>query len=193
MSARPPDGGLAADRPPPPAAVRIVPIGYRNLPPWITALTPCLQRTFGGSVVVAAAPFAFDAAWDPQRGQYNALVLLEALLDLPGSERLLGLVARDLFIPMLTHVFGQAQLNGRGAVLSTYRLDNRVYGLAPDEPLFAERVAKEAVHELGHAFGLVHCRDPGCVMHSSTFVEEIDLKGATFCIACRQRSTGAGM
>jgi archaemetzincin len=41
------------------------------------------------------------------------------------------------------------------------------------------------VHELGHAFGLVHCRDQRCVMRASTYVEEVDLKDAGFCDACR--------
>lgn len=165
----------------------IVPIGYDQALPRAEELAARIRGVFGGEVIVAAAPFGLDASFDPERGQYNALELLERLVALPGSQRLLGIVRVDLFIPMLTYVFGQAQLSGRGAILSTYRLDNTVYGLPRDDRLCAERVTKEALHELGHALGLVHCRDPDCVMHSSIYVEEIDLKSAALCSDCWRR------
>ncbi|MBK8481568.1 MAG: archaemetzincin family Zn-dependent metalloprotease [Proteobacteria bacterium] len=186
--------GSRSDIAPPPRArperglrLWIVPIGLKQALPWTEALAAQLRSVFGGEVIVAPAPFGLEASFDPQRGQYNALELLERLLALPGSQRLLGIVEVDLFIPMLTYVFGQAQLNGRGAILSSYRLDNTIYGLARDDRLRAARIAKEAIHELGHALGLVHCRDPDCVMHSSLYVEEIDLKSAALCACCRRR------
>jgi len=185
---RPPQGP-----PQPRPGVRLVPLGYRQAPPWTDDLARRIAHVLGGAVAIEAAPLGLESALDVHRGQYNALTLLERLIALPGSERLLGIVAGDLFIPMLTHVFGQAQLNGRGAILSTYRLDNAVYGLAPDDTLFAARLAKEAIHELGHAFGLVHCHDPDCVMHSSMYVEEIDLKREELCSDCRRRLPGAAL
>jgi archaemetzincin len=85
---------------------------------------------------------------------------------------------------VLTFVFGQSQLDGSGAVVSIHRLRPEYYGLPRDEGLTVERAIKEAVHELGHAFGLVHCPDYTCVMHASTYVEEVDLKGSGYCDAC---------
>jgi len=100
---------------------------------------------------------------------------------------MLAVVREDLFIPPLTFVFGEAELGGTLAVVSSCRLDNTRYGLPADPALLANRLAKEAVHEAGHMAGLTHCFEQQCVMRVSTSVEEIDLKGETFCDACRSR------
>jgi len=49
--------------------------------------------------------------------------------------------------------------------------------------LFARRAATEAVHELGHSYGLAHCDDRGCVMWFSNSLAETDRKGPRFCPA----------
>jgi uncharacterized peroxidase-related enzyme len=95
--------------------------------------------------------------------------------------------ACDLFVPVLTFVFGEAQLDGNCAVVSTARLDEEFYGLPARSDLLRERLVKEASHELGHTFGLRHCADWRCVMASSHAVERLDVKGADFCAACRDR------
>jgi len=122
----------------------------------------------------------------PERRQHHATLLLAALLrHLPEPRgKIVGVTSEDLFIPVLTFVFGQSQLDGPAAIVSTYRLHNEFYGLPADEGLLRTRTVKEVLHELGHAFGLVHCRDQLCVMRPSTYVEEVDLKDAAFCAAC---------
>lgn len=107
--------------------------------------------------------------------------------DVPDSARLLGVTLVDLYIPILTFVFGEAQLQGSCALVSAHRLRQEFYGLPAHPSLFADRLLKEAVHELGHTLTLPHCDDYQCVMASSHGVEWIDLKSASFCNPCRSR------
>jgi archaemetzincin len=100
------------------------------------------------------------------------------------ASKLLAVTERDLFIPVLTFVFGQAQLGGRVGVVSFARLRQEFYGLAPNREVFLERAHKEALHETGHLFGLVHCADRRCAMSLATTVRQIDGKQDAFCAAC---------
>jgi archaemetzincin len=105
------------------------------------------------------------------------------------SWRMLGIVAVDLYIPILTYVFGEAQMGGPCAVISAHRLRQEFYGLPPNPDLFRQRVIKEAVHELGHTVNLTHCGDYRCAMAPSHAVEWIDLKESTLCTACQAAAT----
>ena len=164
----------------------LVPIYLAERDDWLHPLAEALEQAFPVAVRVRPPWFDPESSFDPSRGQYNSTRLLELLLDHggDGAWKILGVTSVDLFIPVLTYVFGEAQLDGTAAVVSTHRLGTEAYGLEPDEALSRDRLVKEAVHELGHTFGLVHCPDAGCVMHASTYVEEIDLKSAAFCPAC---------
>ena len=148
-----------------------------------------LGRAFGRPVAVAPYQPDLERVFDASRGQYHSSALLKQMLDRLGDhgsaeDKLVALVDVDLFIPVLTFVFGEAQLSGRCAVVSTFRLQNAFYGIPADTAMLAQRVEKEIVHEVGHLFGLVHCRAFECVMRSSTYVEEIDLKSAGLCGDC---------
>ncbi len=101
--------------------------------------------------------------------------------------RLLGVTGFDLYIPILTFVFGEAQLGGTGAVVSYHRLRQEFYGLPADLDLLANRLLIEAVHELGHTLHLTHCRDYRCAMAPSHAVEWIDIKDSGFCESCLAR------
>ena len=156
----------------------------------LASLTEPLHNAFGISVSVGNDRHIDpSSAFDVYRNQYNSTVLIASLqnrfVDFNG--KILGLTNVDLFVPVLTYVFGEAQLDGSIAVVSSRRLDDSFYGLTSDRKLHELRLLKEAVHELGHAFGLVHCSDYLCVMHSSTGVEEIDIKTEHFCSRCRQQ------
>jgi archaemetzincin len=98
--------------------------------------------------------------------------------------RTLGVTEADLFIPMLSFVYGQAQVNGRLAVLSTARLRQEFYGLPSNAELTYSRGVKEAIHEMGHTFGLTHCSDPGCPMSLSNTIIQVDRKRDTLCASC---------
>ncbi len=149
-------------------------------------LTRGVQAMFGVPVSIVPSNIQIERAFDQSRRQYNSTTLLTLLFnqsDAPDVKRIL-IVDVDLFIPILTFVFGEAQLRGRAAVVSTHRLRNEFYGLPNDEDAAFVRLEKEVIHELGHTFGLYHCRQFECVMRSSTYVEEIDLKRADLCSNC---------
>ncbi|MFB3904821.1 MAG: archaemetzincin family Zn-dependent metalloprotease [Acidobacteriota bacterium] len=130
-----------------------------------------------------------SAAYNPSRHQYSSIDLLVSIsaLETAPAVKVLGLTPFDLFIPILTFVFGQAQLNNRNALMSFHRLRQTYYGLPEDENLFLTRCEKEALHELGHTFGLVHCRDFECVMYLSNAIGQVDLKMSAFCSSCRSQ------
>jgi archaemetzincin len=123
-----------------------------------------------------------------RRGQYLAERFLEILreLPLPDAERRLGVVDLDLYAPGLNFVFGQASVWGGEAVIALPRLRQSFYGLPDDPTLFTERAIKEAIHELGHTYGLGHCPAERCVMHFSNRLADTDFKHATFCVRCRE-------
>ena len=145
-------------------------------------MTAFLEREVEIHGEVLDPDFAFDAG----RGQYWSTEILKRLETVrpEGADRVLGITEVDLFIPILTFVFGEAFLNRPLAVISLHRLDTRFYGLPEDPELVLQRAQKEAVHELGHTFGLIHCPDYTCVMHASRVADEIDLKGNGFCTEC---------
>lgn len=159
-----------------------------NDPKLISSITHGLREIFGETVLVGDKPVDFKVARDFERNQYNSTELIRSLLKLypANNYKVLGITSLDLFIPILTFVFGEAQLDGPVAIVSSWRLRPEFYGLPADDILVRERMLKEVIHELGHTFGLIHCPDYECVMHSSTCVEEIDLKKVTFCTACKK-------
>ena len=171
----------------------LVPIYFGGRHAMIEVLAERVSRTFGLEVHVRTPWFDPELPFDADRGQYNSTRFLGHLLSGldEGVSKVLGVTSVDLFVPVLTFVFGEAQLDGNAAVVSTHRLRNEAYGLPADERILMDRLDKEAVHELGHTYGLVHCVTPTCVMRSSTYVEEIDLKSAEFCPACREEFSRA--
>lgn len=126
-------------------------------------------------------------AFNITRQQYSSTEILAslALRDSPDTWRLVGVTALDLYIPILTFVFGEAQLGGKAAVVSLHRLRDEFYGLPPNLPALRGRALKEAVHELGHTLSLAHCDDYQCVMSASHGIELVDLKTSRFCATCR--------
>ncbi len=127
-----------------------------------------------------------EQAFDLTRSQYSSTQILRTILEFTPENalKIIGLTSVDLYIPVLTFVFGQAQLNGRAAVVSTHRLRQEYYGLPPNKRILLQRSGKEVIHELGHTFGLVHCLDIRCVMHFSNNIREIDIKEDKFCESC---------
>lgn len=146
-----------------------------------------VEEEFQMPTTLSCEPLAMENAYDESRAQYCSTALIALLLGRrrePGV-RQIAIVDVDLFVPVLSFVFGEAQFGGDTAVVSTFRLSNEYYGIPPHAETHRARLAKELVHEIGHLFGLYHCRRFDCVMRSSTYAEEIDLKNATMCRECR--------
>jgi archaemetzincin len=139
------------------------------------------------SVVIEESHIELNDFFDPTRRQYDGNKLLKEIDTIysAGFVKKIGLFRVDLFIPILTYIFGQAALNGNTGIASLYRLRNEQYGMQKDEELLLDRFRKVVIHELGHTFGLIHCHVTTCVMRSSTYVEDIDQKDHHLCKKCR--------
>jgi len=127
-----------------------------------------------------------QGSYHPQRGQYNCYPILTFLKTLKPDRAIktIGVTGVDLFLPILTYVFGEAEMGGHAAVISTYRLARgRDRQPIPSEQLF-KRVEKIAIHELAHTFRLSHCKEEGCLMGSFPVLSRIDKNPIRFCRYC---------
>lgn len=94
----------------------------------------------------------------------------------------LGVTSSDLVGGGRSFVFGEAALGGAWAVVSTARLG------VPGDPRFAERLLKEALHELGHLAGVGHCVTESCLMAPAVDLTAVDRRSVTLCDHCRGAS-----
>ena len=150
----------------------------------LDALSARLTRELRESCHVRTALLDPEFAFDPVRKQYHSTRILQRLAEEANGWRLLGVASVDLYVPIFTFVFGEAQLTGHAALTSTHRLRQEFYGLPPDGGLMEERLLKESLHELGHTYGLRHCHNWSCAMAASTAIDRPDLKDAAFCQKC---------
>lgn len=156
---------------------------------YLSAISESIQEHFGLEVKTVENRTILPYALDAVRKQYNSNLILKKLLEIMPADalKILGVTDFDLFSPIFAYVFGEAQFGGKSAVISTFRLRGSPDGKALQGcPPLISRIEKEAIHELGHTFGLRHCADPDCVMHYSVGVQCADRKFAFFCPACRE-------
>lgn len=154
---------------------------------FLKKIADSVKHEYHLSVIIKEGHLDLSEFYDPGRRQYNGTKLLKEVDYSMSTDnnKTLGLFSVDLFIPILTYIFGQAILNGRTGIASLYRLSNERYGMNTDDKFILDRFKKEIIHELGHTFGLMHCHIPTCVMRSSTYVEDIDQKNSNLCSKCR--------
>ena len=112
-----------------------------------------------GRTSQAAPSFAFNK----DRNQYHTTSIVRRLLTLKdmGTPLILGVADVDLFVPDTSFVYGEADRESHGAVMSIWRL--RGEGEA-----WKRRAYVEAVHQAGHLVGLSYCEDARCAMYQAT-------------------------
>ena len=152
----------------------------------IGAVEKIVPRIFGMSCRIEPLLDDIGFAWNPERKQYHSTAILVELSAKASIDALkvVALTHNDLFIPILTHVYGEAQLGGTSCIVSTCRLAD---GISPivQRSLYLERITKEAAHELGHTFDLRHCKDHQCLMHYCRSIGDVDGKTSQLCRYCQ--------
>lgn len=171
-----------------PGSIVLIPFG-RFEKDLIESVIAGTEREFSRTVKIRDAFLDLSEFYDPARRQYNGTKLLTKIDTSFATvfDKTVGLFNVDLFIPILTYIFGQAYLNGRAGIVSSFRLSNDRYGIRSDEKVMSERLRKEIIHEIGHMFGLIHCHNAICVMRSGNYVEDIDQKSSQLCSKCREQ------
>lgn len=168
--------------------VALISFGYFEMD-FLEIIAEDVSREFQLPVKIRDGHLDLSEFHDFARRQYNGNDLLKEVdLKFSSNEaKTIGLFSVDLFIPILTYIFGQAYLDGRTGIASLYRFSNERYGMKKNDVILLDRFRKEVIHELGHTFGLIHCHVPTCVMRSSTYVEDIDQKSTSLCYQCREK------
>jgi archaemetzincin len=152
----------------------------------VAAVATEIERAFGYATETATALEDLSFALDQNRQQYHSTLILEQLAARMPDHciRILAITQVDLFIPILTHVYGEAQLGGAAGIVSTFRLNEGLSAVNITDR-FRDRVVKEAIHELGHTFNLRHCPEHTCIMHYCRNEEDVDRKSDELCRYCK--------
>lgn len=145
-----------------------------------------IHRTFGFQTKIKSLLQNVNFAYDLKRDQYHSTAILEKLASTSPFQaiKVVAITNVDLFIPILTHVYGEAQLAGKACIVSTFRLQEGL-SITTMEKEFENRMAKEVLHELGHTFNLRHCNDKGCIMHYCRSIKDVDRKSDQLCRYCK--------
>ena len=151
----------------------------------VTAVAAEIERVFGFATETGAILEDVEFALDQNRQQYHSTLILDRLAagTPPHCLKTLAIAQVDLFIPILTHVYGEAQLGGTACIVSTFRLNESRAGV-DIAPKYIRRIVKEAIHELGHTFNLRHCPEHTCIMHYCRNEEDVDRKSDALCRYC---------
>lgn len=165
--------------------IRIVPVNNADSR-LLAEIAKELDTIFRTPVLIDSLQMPVKSAYDTGRGQYSAEGLMRSLnINKGGNIRTLGITDVDLFCPGLNFVFGLADDSSLSAIVSVARFRSGHTQGSMNSRL-TERALKTAIHELGHTFGLSHCRNNKCVMFFSFDLRDTDHKEKDFCRRCRK-------
>ena len=164
----------------------IIPIGVID-EEVLKCIADVLEKIYRCKVEVGKKISTPEEAYNKKRGQYHSTKILNILKQFKTKDfnRVLGAIDADLYVPDLNFVFGEADMLAGVTVISLARLRQEFYRLNPDRDLFHLRAVKEAIHEIGHTYGLGHCPDPKCIMYFSYSLKDTDRKCPGFCNICK--------
>lgn len=82
-------------------------------------------------------------------------------------------------------ILGLGTCPGNTCIVSTYRMQKKSVPVV----LFKERLIKIILHEIGHNFGLPHCKnDPECLMNDAEgTIATVDKEKKWLCNSCRKK------
>ena len=174
--------------------IYVLPLGEALPAADVSAVQGALVAFYAADVrVMRRAPLPADS-YTKARRRWRAEKLLRFLRGAMPADgaRILGLTASDISTTKGEvddwGVMGLGEEPGVATVISSFRCRKK----ARDAAHARERLAKVAVHEIGHSLGLDHCPTAGCLMHDAegkvvTVDDEYDL-----CPRCRARVAAAG-
>ncbi len=151
----------------------------------VKALKQRLEQTFKHPVDVKYKADNLEYAYDSRRKQYGSPRLLSRLRRRKKNpdDKIMGVVDVDLYSPGYDFVYGEAEISSGIATLSVYRLLGKSRQRNSVSKLIVARVVREAIHEVGHLYGLGHCTSK-CAMRACTCLAEVDKAGNKFCPEC---------
>lgn len=175
-------------------SIFIAPLKFSNTA-FLSVILEEFQKICSGSlfknqkVEILNLDINIEEAYSKERAQYYSTQVISEVIKKAEfvNDKVIILTEADIYIPVLTFIFGEAQLKGNCSIVSVCRLHEEFYSGITNDTLLLERTIKEILHELGHNFGLIHCINWDCVMHSSTSIEEVDLKGSSYCKVCEKK------
>lgn len=164
-----------------------MPIGKVD-PEFLLTISAAVRNKFHTKAEVDRKMSIPPDSYNALREQYYATDILKKMIvyKQTNMEILLGIIDADLYASKLNYVFGEADPYAGVAIISLWRLRQEFYGLPRDKDLLKERAAKEAIHEIGHVYGLDHCSHPECIMYFSNSISDTDKKGPGFCDICKE-------
>jgi archaemetzincin len=167
---------------------------------YVQPLGGCAGKSSGAKEVVAALRAFYPievrvldcqelpkAAYYPARKRYRAERLLTYLNQRMPKDgwRILGLTDTDISTTKDQYedwgVMGLGELPGTATVISSFRCRKKARNAAHA----IERLAKVAVHEIGHTLGLPHCPTRACLMEDAMGKVVTTDRERDFCPKCR--------